>query len=1190
VALFASAVAAEEPAAPAGATVLENVRVLTVSGKPLEKGMVLLRGGRIVAVGETVEVPEGARRVDLGGRVLCPGFVDAASRIGLVTVDRDRPAGSPEAYVADAVDLRDEAFSHALGAGVTSVLLSPGTGAGTFAGRTCLVKTRPAGGNLAVVAHRDGPVKIALGSAGSRANSLQRAGATAAIRERFRRALEAADAVVKYGKDLPEFLEKAATYAAAGDAPEEGLLPMAVLQRLRRLDPEAREAARKDLRRRLGLKDPPKPPEVPKRPREPRTSDSDLLLQACARGEVAVRFEAHSIEELRGAAALAGEFGLRASVEGAAEASSVADAPASGALPTVVWPVMGRRGEGRSEAARVPGLLAAAGVPVSVGTGDVPPGTVRHLPLLAAHAAGRELARDAALRAITLDAARAAGFEKRIGSIEAGKDADLLVLDGDPLDLATRVIAVWIDGVEIPLPSDPEGGRVVARGGDHVVDAAVTNSGLMDAWTRGDAENASEDPQPFGAALHTGFGVDPFDRFVSEASNGGVLLRRVLPGASNPVGGIPARVVLSTTGGLTGPVSEERACAFSFTAAATRRERYPGSLAGLVRALESAFDTATGRRSEAFSGSDVALRLTEADLKVLRDLVEPAGGRAYLFAESEAEVRAALRLAGKRGLKAVLVGPRCGAAVVLDAARASLPSVTDLEVVMTLSPEDPLIVLRTPGLLADAGVRVRFGTAAQDAPPAALRFVAALAVRHGMERSAAYDAILSPEIDRSQLGSERIVNFDGDPLEPATRVVTAISSGNRKQPPSVSPGARAVVVPQVQTPKATTGDVGREVVALRVGHLFDGEKDLGPGVVLLLNGKIVSAGKDLPLPAAGEGIVLDRADAWAMPGWIDASSTTGITGGVSEETREVTPCVRPMRAWDPAAFEVRRALESGVTSVYLTPGSRNVVGGLASVVKTAPGVHGGARVVRAEAALQIAFGGDPSIGNFPSRGIPFSIYARRPTTRMGVLAVLRDAWILGRAAGEASPDADLAAMARAASGALPVRAVARHVEDIRTALRVGADLGFKPVLEGVAEGFVAADRLAAEKVPCVVGPLVHPAGGRGVEGTETALGNATVMHNAGVVFALATCGDSRRLRDQAALAVRYGLPRETALRAVTSVAADLCGVGERVGRLAAGCDGDVVVFDGDPLEPASKAVLVVVDGVVVVDGRKEVTR
>lgn len=370
----------------------------------------------------------------------------------------------------------------------------------------------------------------------------------------------------------------------------------------------------------------------------------------------------------------------------------------------------------------------------------------------------------------------------------------------------------------------------------------------------------------------------------------------------------------------------------------------------------------------------------------------------------------------------------------------------------------------------------------------------------------------------------------------------------------------------------------KEPVSLvRVGRLFTGKETLAPGWVTFEKGKVVAVGKDAPAtPPPGRRI--DLPEAWAMPGLVEAASTGGIAGGDSEQTREVAPCVRPLRAFDPRSLEVRRALRSGVTTLFLEPGNLCVVGGIASLVKTAPGPAGAPRVLRETAALKIALGSEPSSGNFPARGIPQSIYARRPTTRMGVLAVLRDAWILGRAAGPDAADADLAAVARVAAGEIPVRALARTEEDLLTAIRVKEDLGFLPVIEGATEGYRVADRIAKAGASCVVGPIAYPVGGRGPENTDPAMDNPGALLRAGVRVALASGGDGSGLRDQAALAVRWGFPREAALRGVTSEAAALCGAGDRVGTLAKGMDADLVVFDGDPLEPASRVRLVVVDG------------
>ena len=421
-----------------------------MSGPEVPRGSILIRGGKIAAVGAEVEAPAGVRRVDLAGHTVCPGFVDAASRAGLAFGDRDGAGRDPDAPARDGLDLRDPALAAARAAGVTSLVVSPGAPRGQFAGRLSLVKTAPSGGDLGRVVEARGAIKAVVGTPGP-GSTLERAAAAADLRAAFRGAVESAEARERWTRDMREFLAAAAAYAAEGDVLEETLLPEAVLERLRRLDPEPREAARKALRARLGLKDPEKPPKAPKRPQEPRPDPSRELLLAATRGEVRVRFEAHAAEDFRAALDLAAEFRLKASVEGGAEAARSAAALSRAKVPVALWPV---RGPGADDDGPPPAAaaaaLAAAGARPSLATGGAGPFAARHLPLFAARAAGQGLDRGSALRAITLDAAEAAGFADRVGSLEAGRDADLVILDGDPLSPSTRVVGVWIDGVEMP--------------------------------------------------------------------------------------------------------------------------------------------------------------------------------------------------------------------------------------------------------------------------------------------------------------------------------------------------------------------------------------------------------------------------------------------------------------------------------------------------------------------------------------------------------------------------------------------------------------------------------------------------------------------------------------------------------------------------------------------------------------------
>ena len=334
-------------------------------------------------------------------------------------------------------------------------MVSPGGPRGTFVGRLALVKTAAAAGLEGRVADRRGALKAILGGTAS-SPSLGCAAAAAQLRATLRGAVEYAEAKEKHRKDLAEFLKECAK-GAEMDAVEESLLPPAVAERLRRLDPEPREAARKALRARLGMKEPEKPAKTTKRPTEPKEDPVREALLAATRGQVPVRFEAHVVEDVRAALALIAEFGLKASLEGGIESPRVSAEIAAAKVPVAVWPAIGPGSEeGGPPASAVPAALAAAGAKVAVATGVAGPLAARNLPLLASLAAGQGLDRGAALRAVTLDAAAAAGFEARIGSLEPGKDADLAVLDGDPLSPGTRVLAVWIDGVEQPAAGPGE--------------------------------------------------------------------------------------------------------------------------------------------------------------------------------------------------------------------------------------------------------------------------------------------------------------------------------------------------------------------------------------------------------------------------------------------------------------------------------------------------------------------------------------------------------------------------------------------------------------------------------------------------------------------------------------------------------------------------------------------------------------
>jgi imidazolonepropionase-like amidohydrolase len=167
-------------------------------------------------------------------------------------------------------------------------------------------------------------------------------------------------------------------------------------------------------------------------------------------GELPLVVQAHRAAELRNLLEGTEKFDrLRLIVAGGTEALAVADELAEREVPVIVWPIpLGsqRVDELEESDLALAGELEAAGVPVLLGSGGALPMASRDLPLLAALAVGHGLGREQAFEALTLGAAEALDAGDRIGSLEQGKDADLLVLDGEPLATTTRVLYVITGG------------------------------------------------------------------------------------------------------------------------------------------------------------------------------------------------------------------------------------------------------------------------------------------------------------------------------------------------------------------------------------------------------------------------------------------------------------------------------------------------------------------------------------------------------------------------------------------------------------------------------------------------------------------------------------------------------------------------------------------------------------------------
>jgi imidazolonepropionase-like amidohydrolase len=355
--------------------------------------------------------------------------------------------------------------------------------------------------------------------------------------------------------------------------------------------------------------------------------------------------------------------------------------------------------------------------------------------------------------------------------------------------------------------------------------------------------------------------------------------------------------------------------------------------------------------------------------------------------------------------------------------------------------------------------------------------------------------------------------------------------------------------------------------------------------VAVREGKIVEVGRGAHGPRGAR--VLEGGS--LTPGLIDAASTAGIAGKANEESSEVAPAIRVLDALDPKARAFERLARAGVTAVFVSPGTRGVIGGLGTVVKTA-GESLDARVVEPASALKAAMGDDPSRGNIPVRfGTPTNFYFRRPTSRMGVVWLFRKAFFDAAEARKAGRrgDEDTDVLAEVLEGKRGLRVTARRLNDVRTALRLAEEFGLRIQIDGADEAYLCAEELRAREVAVVAGPIPSAPSSRFSEVDEPCLANASLLAKAGVLLAL-TAGDrggEEALPGQALFAMRYGLPFEAALRAVTLDAARILGIEERLGSIEAGKDADLVLWEGAPF--ASRPLAVLVDGRLVYDAASD---
>ncbi|MBL8738847.1 MAG: amidohydrolase family protein [Planctomycetes bacterium] len=403
--------------------------------------------------------------------------------------------------------------------------------------------------------------------------------------------------------------------------------------------------------------------------------------------------------------------------------------------------------------------------------------------------------------------------------------------------------------------------------------------------------------------------------------------------------------------------------------------------------------------------------------------------------------------------------------------------------------------------------------------------------------------------------------------------------------------AQAPAPAQTTAPTNNTGPVAFTHARLLPG----GAPAIADGVLVVHNGKITAlGGADTPIPEGAK--VVDCRGKTITPGLIDASFRTAASlADANEQGSEVTPQLRALDTLDPEDKLLARARAAGVTAVHVMPGTRSVIGGLGCVVKTA-GSEPRTMLLKEDASLRITMGAEPSMGNRAIRGGEVdSIYYRRPTTRMGVVWEVRRSFFdakqaLETTAGAPQPaDPGTVVLQKVLQGQLTAVTTARSEQDLRTALRIADEFGYKTVLDEAQDAHLVLDEIQAAKTTVLLGaPSATLVAGTGAQdGAEPRSATVAMLAARGIPFVITT-GTNLQALDlvrEAMFATRNGLTQAQALDAVTLEPAKLLGIADRTGSLQKGKDADFVVWSTDPLDPAAVAESVHIDGISVLAPR-----
>lgn len=376
---------------------IKNAKIYTMTGKVIDRGSIFLEAGKIKEIGQEVEAPSSAEVIDAEGKFVLPGMIDAHCHLGMfedaigfegLDVNEMTDPITPHLRGIDGINPMDLTLKEAYEGGVTTVSTGPGS-ANVVGGQFALIKTY---GNRIddMVIKEPSAMKVAFGENPKRVYNekrrmpMTRMATAALLRETLMKA--------KDYYDKKQNAKEENTKAPAFNIKMEALM--------------------------------------------------DVL-----EGKIPLKAHAHRADDIFTSIRIAKEFGVKITLEHCTEGHLIADYIAEEGLPTIVGPTFGHRSkfELRNKSFETPKKLWEAGVKFSIMT-DHPVIPIQYLPLCAALAAKEGLPEEEALKAITIYPAEILEIDDRVGSIEVGKDADLVIWNEHPFNINSNVACTIIDG------------------------------------------------------------------------------------------------------------------------------------------------------------------------------------------------------------------------------------------------------------------------------------------------------------------------------------------------------------------------------------------------------------------------------------------------------------------------------------------------------------------------------------------------------------------------------------------------------------------------------------------------------------------------------------------------------------------------------------------------------------------------